>query len=141
MSSRRNGRIVAFQAIFGLEFNSVSEKELLDMEWIDDEYKKKFDDKTLDFSRLLVKGTLENLHDIDTAIKENLVNWDFNRLSKVELAILRISVYSLLYQKSIPAGVTINEAVDIAKEFGTDRSYKFINGVLDGIKKKIAQNV
>ncbi len=141
MSSRRNGRIIAFQAVFGLEFNSLSENELLEMEWIDDEYKSKFDEKTLDFSRLLVKGTVENLSEIDSVIKENLVNWDFSRLSKVELAILRISAYSLLYQKSIPAGVTINEAVDIAKEFGTDRSYKFINGVLDGIKKKIVKDV
>lgn len=140
MSSRRNGRIIAFQTIFGLEFNSLSSDELLDMEWIDDEYRSKFDSITMDFSKLLVKGTLENIKEIDSAIKENLVHWDFSRLSKVELAILRISVYSLLFQKNIPAGVTINEAVDIAKEFGSDQSYKFINGVLDGIKKKINDN-
>lgn len=136
MSSRRNGRIIAFQTIFGLEFNSLNAEELLDMEWIDDEYRSKFDSVTMDFSKLLVIGTLENLEEIDSAIKENLVHWDFSRLSKVELAILRISVYSLLFQKSIPAEVTINEAVDISKEFGSDQSYKFINGVLDGIRKK-----
>jgi N utilization substance protein B len=54
----------------------------------------------------------------------------------VDLAILRISVYCLLFQADIPPSVTIDEAIDIAKEFGTDDSYRFINGVLDGIRKQ-----
>jgi N utilization substance protein B len=72
---------------------------------------------------------------VDGAIKRHLEHWDFSRLNKVDQAILRVSVYCLLYQPSIPASVTIDEAIDIAKEYGTDDSYRFINGVLDGIRK------
>ena len=136
MSSRRNGRVLAFQSVFSKEFEDAQDENLTAMEWLDEEHKKKYDDKTIQFSRLLIKGTLENLSEIDTVIKGSLKNWDFNRISLVELSLLRISVYSMLYQKSIPFTVTINEAVDIAKEFGSDESYKFINGVLDGIRKK-----
>ncbi len=137
MSSRRNGRILAFQAIFSKEFNNLSSEDLVLLDWLDDERRSRYDKDTLAFSRLLIQGTLENLTAIDTVIKENLENWDFSRISKVELAIMRISVFSMFYQKSIPLTVTINEAIDIAKEFGSDESYRFINGVLDGIKKKI----
>lgn len=137
MSSRRNGRILAFQAIFSKEFNNLSSEDLVLLDWLDDERRARYDEDTLAFSKLLIQGTLENLTAIDTVIKENLENWDFSRISKVELAIMRISVYSMFYQKSIPLTVTINEAIDIAKEFGSDESYRFINGVLDGIKKKI----
>ncbi len=72
---------------------------------------------------------------IDEKIKEHLEHWDFSRLSRVDLAILRMSVFCLLYQPDIPATVTIDEAIDIAREFGTDDSYRFINGVLDSIQK------
>ncbi len=133
MSSRRNGRVLAFQAVFGREFGS---EDLAQLAWLDEEHLKKYDETTLGFSRLLIQGTLENLSEIDTIIKGSLKNWDFNRISLVELAILRISVYSMLFQKDIPVTVTINEAIDIAKEFGNDESYKFVNGVLDGVRKK-----
>ncbi len=136
MSSRRNGRILAFQAIFSREFNNEKNEDTVAMGWLDEEHRRKYDEATLSFSRLLIRGTLENLDYIDQNIKENLKNWDFSRISCVERAILRISVYSMLFQKSIPVTVTINEAVDIAKDFGSDESYKFINGVLDGIRKR-----
>lgn len=70
MSSRRNGRILAFQAVFGLEFNHLTNEELLSLSWVDEEYKAKFDDKTLDFARLLIQGTFDNLRTIDSAIKK-----------------------------------------------------------------------
>ncbi len=136
MSSRRQGRIIAFQSVFSKEFSTGDNEYLLEMAWLDSEHRKKYDEGTLAFSRLLTKGTLENISEIDKIIRSALEKWDFSRISKVELAILRISAYSLLYQPSIPSTVTINEAVDIAKEFGGDDSYKFINGVLDGIRKK-----
>ncbi len=136
MSSRRNGRVLAFQALFSREFSNEQVDDTIEMRWLDEEHRRKLDEATLDFSRLLIRGTLENLDSIDSVIRGNLNNWDFTRISRVERAILRISVYSMLFQKSIPLTVTINEAVDIAKEFGTDESYKFINGVLDGVRKR-----
>jgi N utilization substance protein B len=135
MSSRRKARILAFQTLFSKDFNDNSIKELIKFDWMDETKLENYDDETITFAKLLIVGTLENLEEIDNAIKKQLQSWDFNRIVKVELAILRLSVYSILFQKDIPLAVTINEAIDIAKDYGSDEAYRFINGILDGIKK------
>lgn len=89
------------------------------------------------FARLLVAGTIEHVSEIDELIKKHLESWEFSRINKVDLAILRISVYPLLYQKDLHPSIVINEAVDISKEFGSDDSFKFVNAVLDNIRKDI----
>ncbi|HAK47266.1 MAG TPA: transcription antitermination factor NusB [Spirochaeta sp.] len=134
MGARRSGRVIAFQTVFSWEANEISTEDLLKFEWLDSQ--RQNSQNVVDFARLLASGTVENIEVVDKTIKENLVNWKFNRLSKVDLAILRISVYSLLYREEIPHTVTIDEAVDIAKSYGSDESYKFVNGVLDSIRKK-----
>ncbi len=136
MGTRRRGRIIAFQSLYRYDISGSPLEELLDFSWLDKEKLKDGREESLAFARLLISGTLENIERIDEIIQNQLEHWDINRLSKVDLAILRMSAYSLLYQKDIPASVTIDEAVDIAKEFGTADSYRFINGVLDGIKKR-----
>jgi N utilization substance protein B len=135
MGIRRKGRVIAFQTIFSWDANSVLLSELLKFQWLDESENDK-SQEVLDFARLLAAGTIENIDLVDKTIKDNLVNWKFNRLSRVDLAILRISVYSLLFREEIPQKVTIDEAVDIAKTYGIDESYKFVNGVLDSIRKK-----
>ena len=100
--------------------------------WLD----RKYDDATIDFARLLVKGTMKNLRDIDDHIKRQLEHWDLDRVSYVDRAIIRFSTYSLFSQDDVPDTVIINEAIDIAKIFGSDDSYRFVNGVLDGIRKE-----
>ncbi len=70
-------------------------------------------------------------------IKAHLKNWDFSRLNRVDLAVLRLSTYALMFQDDVPPSIVIDEAIDIAKEFGTDDSFRFVNGVLDGIKKTV----
>jgi len=135
MGGRRKGRIIAFQALYSFDIAYREIDELFNFSWIDEERKNRLKEETLAFSRLLVKGTIENMPVIDEKIKEHLEHWDFSRLSRVDLAILRMSVFCLLYQPDIPATVTIDEAIDIAREFGTDESYRFINGVLDSIQK------
>lgn len=134
MGQRHKARIIAFQTIFSWEVNKLPAESLLDFSWADKEYPS----DTASFASLLIKGTLERISDIDSLITESMENWDITRISKADLAILRISVYSLKYQTDIPASVTINEAINIAKEYSIDESYRFINGVLDGIKKKLS---
>ncbi len=136
MGVRRKGRILAFQAIYSYEIARPDVADLLQLSWMDNDRLEGLQPETLAFARLLIAGTVERLDAVDEVIKGQLEHWDFSRLSKVDLAILRMSAYSLLFQKDIPATVTIDEAVDIAKEFGTDDSYRFINGVLDGIRKQ-----
>ncbi len=103
----------------------------LKLDWID----KKYDEETLSFARRLVEGSVAHAASIDKAIVTQLEHWDLKRLSYVDRAILRFSTFSLFFQDDVPDTVVINEAVDLAKQFGTDESYRFVNGVLDGIRK------
>lgn len=145
MGIRRRGRIIAFQAIYGWEFTQAPVEDIVLFNWLREvapgigepqpDPESDVENADLTFPRLLVAGTLQNIEAIDRSIRDQLEHWDFSRVGKVDLAILRISVYALLFQPDIPASVTIDEAIDIAKAFGTDESYKFINGVLDGIRK------
>ena len=135
MGSRRKARVLAFQALFCLEANPGAREGILEFPWLDDEMRGRYEEDTLVFARMLIAGALEHREEIDKKIESRLEHWDIHRLGKVDLAILRISAYALLFQKEIPATVTIDEAVDIAKDYGSDESYRFINGVLDGIRK------
>lgn len=137
MGSRRKARILAFQTLFGWEFFKRPVEELSKFDWLDRKKEESIDEETRSFARLLVSGCLENISHIDELIQTHLEHWDIKRLSKVDLALLRLGCYSLYYQRNIPASVTIDEAVDLAKLFGSDDSYRFINGVLDGIRKTI----
>jgi len=137
MGARRKGRIIAFQSLYRHDLSGAGVEELLDFSWMEGERAEKVSADTLLFARLLITGAIENLPEIDATIREQLENWDFTRLNKVDLALLRMSVYCLLHQREIPPTVTIDEAVDISKTYGTADSYRFVNGVLDGVRKKL----
>jgi N utilization substance protein B len=136
MGSRRKGRILAFQSLYRFDISEAGQEDLCDFSWLDDERLKKIEPETITFAKILILGTIENIGKIDEIIKNQLEHWDFKRISKVDLAILRMSVYCLIFQSDIPSRVTIDEAIDIAKQFGTEESYRFINGILDGVSKK-----
>ena len=142
MASRRKGRILAFQALYSWDthYSQTGEASipegLLDFSWIEGETA--LDEKTAAFSRLIVAGTVENITAIDSIIKDHLKNWELKRLNRVDLAVLRVSVYALMFQNDMPPSVVINEAVEITKEFGTDDSYRFVNGILDSVRKTLA---
>jgi transcription antitermination protein NusB len=135
MASRRKSRILAFQSLYSWETSKQPLEEVLGFEWLDSEKIGAMDEVSLVFTRLIVAGTIQNIVEVDAAITKQLKNWDITRLSKVDLAIIRMSCYSLMFQDDIPASITIDEAIDIAKEFSSAESFKFINGVLDGIRK------
>lgn len=140
MASRRKARILAFQALYAWEASRSTLDDLLKFAWLEPSKLEQLEDDTIAFSRLMIAGTLENLDGIDAKIKLHLSHWPFERLKKVDLAILRMGTYSLLYQNDIPPQITIDEAIEIAKEFGSEDSYKFINGVLDGIHKEMGKD-
>lgn len=136
MAGRRKGRILAFQALYAWDVSHLTLETLLDFGWIEEDKRERLGEEGIAFPRLLIAGTIEHIAEIDSEIKANLTNWDFDRLNKVDVAILRMSVYSLLYQKDMHSSIVIDEAIDISKEFGSDDSFKFINAVLDSIRKK-----
>jgi N utilization substance protein B len=138
MGGRRRGRIIAVQSLYRHDLSGAGLDELLDFSWIDGERKTALSIDTEDFARLLIQGTLENIEAVDAAVRRHLEHWDFDRLSRVDLALLRVSAYCLLFQPDIPASVTIDEAVDIARSFGGADSWRFVNGVLDAIRRDAA---
>lgn len=92
------------------------------------------------FFRRLVDGVLENRGAIDTAIEQFSSNWKLSRMSCVDRNILRIAVFELLFCADIPPKVSINEAIDVGKRFGTHESGAFINGILDSIRLAMNEN-
>ena len=138
MASRRKGRILAFQALYFWEANRVPVEELVSFAWIEEEKLASLDKGMAAFSHILITGAIENIDAIDAMIKDHLENWDISRLNRVDLAVLRMSVYTLMFQHEISPSIVIDEAIGICREFGTDDSYKFINGVLDSIRKTLS---
>ncbi|NNM68000.1 MAG: transcription antitermination factor NusB [Spirochaetales bacterium] len=136
MGSRRQARVLAFQNLFGQDVNPRKTEEVLKFDWVDPEEQKSLEPDVLLFARVLIQGTLENWDLINASIQEHLRNWDFNRVDKVDLTILRISVFQMLFLKEIPVKVVIDEAIDLAKIFASDDSYRFVNGVLDGLRRE-----
>ena len=145
MASRRKGRILAFQALYSWDTQYSQSGDtsvpdgLLDFSWAKPaDNAPILDEEMTVFSRLLVTGTVENIAAVDTMIRRHLENWELSRLNRVDLALLRMSVYTLMFQTDMPPTIVIDEAIGISKEFGTDDSYRFINGVLDSIRKTLA---
>lgn len=141
--SRRKGRILAFQALYSYDVGGVPLENLLRLEWEETDDSDSGQEKASDteaFARILISGTIHHIDDVDAVIKNHLSqNWDFSRLNRVSLAILRISVFTLLYQKEIHPTIVIDEAISLSKEYGTDDSFKFINAMLDTIRKELQE--
>lgn len=109
---------------------------MLNFSWLG-EKRDELDQGTVEFSRLLIAGTIENRKEVDAMIQRHLNNWDISRLNRVDLAVLRMSAYTLMYQDDVPPSIVIDEAIGISKEYGADDSFRFVNGVLDGIRKTL----
>lgn len=147
--SRRKGRILAFQALYSWDVSKTPLEDLLTFSWIGKDSENQTDEQPLTstakdeqlFAGLIISGTIQNIDQIDELIKSHLsASWSFERINKVTLAILRTGIYELKYQKESQPKIVIDEAVNIAKDFGTDDSYKFINAVLDKIGKDAEKN-
>lgn len=123
--TRKEERELAFTLIFEKIFN----EELDINEIVDNAVEARLiEENTFAFS--LAQLTYENISEIDSIINENAVGWKVGRLPKVSLAILRLALCEILYVPSIPNGVSINEAVELAKKFATQEDASFINGIL-----------
>lgn len=135
--SRRNARILTMEALFSWEISNVPLDQLLNFSWLEPKKRENLSDDDLTFPRLLIAGTLEHIEEIDAKITSHLRGWEFSRINNVDKAILRFSIYSMLFQKDIPVSVVIDEAVSIANDYGDDNSFKFVNGLLDSVNKEL----
>ncbi|QER41963.1 transcription antitermination factor NusB [Thermodesulfobacterium sp. TA1] len=130
---RRKGREIALQILYQKELSKASTEEAINL------YKKFLNINSLEalsFGEELVRGISENLEFIDGIIQKYTPSWPLDRINITDKNILRIAVYEMFFRPDIPEVVSINEAVELAKLYGTDDSPAFVNGVLDSIYKK-----
>ena len=129
MGNRRKSRELAMQALFYIDMSRNDSNELLERFCVNFNPSK----KARPFFIKLVNGVIQKKSEIDSIIENFSDNWKISRMSCVDRNIIRIAVYELLYCQDIPPKVSINEAIDVGKKFGTELSGAFINGILDSI--------
>lgn len=126
--SRRELREQIFKLLFRIEFNAMEDMPEQEMLFFEEEDAAKDEDAVYISDKY--HKISEKLSEIDSQLNEKAQGWDTGRMGKVDLTILRLAVYEICYDEDVPAGVAINEAVELAKKFGQDASYGFVNGVL-----------
>lgn len=128
--TRKQAREEAFILIFEKTFNNNSIEELFELAV---EYR---DLKPNDYIREVVNGVFNNLDEIDALISKNAIGWKIERISKTTLCILRLAICEINYIDSIPASVSINEAVELCKAYSTKEDAGFVNGILSSVLKQ-----
>ncbi len=131
--SRTNARKNAFSIVFQHDFvGAESMSEAIDLFYSQNEY---IDDEDKEYINKTVNGTIDNINEIDKIISSSVKGWSIERMAKVDLAILRLAVYELKFSDSTPQKVVINEAVELAKKYSSDKAPAFINGVLGKVAR------
>ena len=133
MQGRRKAREVALQVLYSLNFVNLDVEKALELFWGNFVAPR----TAKEFSATLVSGAWGHREELDALIGGCSDNWSLGRMSKVDISILRMAVFEFLYCEDIPPKVTINEAVDLGKMFGSENSGSFINGILDALNLKI----
>ena len=134
MGLRRDAREAAVQFLYQVDTHKPADVDkALEEFWRQNDAKQ----NVRDFANDLLRGTLEKKTEIDVKIASLADNWDFERLAVVDRNILRLALYEMLFRTEIPPVVSINEAIEIAKKFSTAESGKFVNGLLDRVKKDL----
>lgn len=135
MRARSKARSWALQVLYAWEsrgIDSSADKVLADFE-----HERSIAPESRDFMRALVESVVENRASIDRELEHSLTNWRIERLSMIDRNILRLAAAELLYDKDIPPAVAIQEAIVLAEKYGTNESPRFVNGVLDALRKSI----
>ncbi len=131
MSLRRKAREVALQMLF--QWDSIHDMPVAKPFVVDFFQKQSSPPKVKEFAMVLVEGVIKHCSQIDQIIRKNTEHWSLGRMAIIDRNILRFSVFELLYLDDIPAKVTLNEAIEVAKKFGSEESSRFVNGVLDKV--------
>jgi len=135
--SRSLARERALQALYQVDLASADPIDALSNAWRSEEGSP--DSAALDFSDKLVRGVVAEREQIDQLIERHSHHWRVDRMSKVDRNVLRLAVWELLHEEETPRRVVLNEAIELAKRFGTEESGAFINGVLDKVASKLPE--
>lgn len=130
---RKQAREGAMKLLFQMESNNDFSNDALNM------YLDNFnhDEKEIEYIKDAITTIRDNVEDIDNNIVLNLEGWSIHRLAKVDLSVLRLAIYEILYRNDIPVEVSINEAIETVKKYSKEESFKFINGVLGGFVRSL----
>lgn len=131
--NRKLSREKTMELLFGMTLSKDTIEEVV--EGFIENYEGNIKEIDLTYVKQALIGIEKHKEEIDKAIEVNLHNWKIDRISKVNLSILRLATYELLYDKEVPRNVAINEALEIARRYSDEKSVAFINGVLDKIKE------
>lgn len=134
MGDRRKAREFALQVMFGIDLTKESAAEALRLFWTSHDVPSP---EIRAFTEEIVKGTADHINEIDNEISAYSANWKISRMSVTDRNVLRLGVYELKFIRDIPARVTLNEAIEIAKQYGAADSGSFVNGILDKIAKSL----
>jgi transcription antitermination protein NusB len=133
VGARREGRELALQVLYSLDLNPMDTRESLRLM----RENARVAASVRGFAEEIITGVSANREALDARINEQSTNWTLSRMTRIDLNILRIAVYELLFRPDIPKNVTMNEAIEVAKKFGTEESPAFVNGILDEIAGKM----
>lgn len=133
MGVRRKARESALKLLYAWEMSKNPVEQVIDYFWRYFEPQQ----EGRDFAEQIFRGTVAHIEELDQAIQQASAHWKLNRMAALDRNLLRLATYELYYLDDVPKRVTLNEAIEIAKRFGTEDSWAFINGVLD----KLAQSV
>ena len=136
MGARHSGREAALQMLFQLEASGVSSDQAVELFWRTYE---DADPEGKSYADAIVRGVADNLEAIDTRITAASQNWRLERMSRVDRNLLRLGTWELKFRPDVPRAVILDEAVELAKSFGTDESSGFVNGVLDRIANDLGR--
>lgn len=130
---RKQAREGAMKLLFQMESNNDFSDEALNI------YLENFkhDEKETEYIKEAVIKIRDNVEEIDNNIVANLEGWSIHRLAKVDLSVLRLAIYEILYRNDIPVEVSINEAIETVKKYSKEDSFKFVNGVLGGFVRSL----
>lgn len=137
MGLRRVARECALQMLYEYDIGKLPVPEVLENYWQMESHPA----KVREFATQLFAGSVARLKEIDSIIQRHTKHWRLSRMAAVDRNILRLAVYELLAPGKTPSTVVINEALEIAKKYSTTESAQFVNGVLDSIRKDLAQEV
>ena len=136
MGNRRKSRELALQILYQIDVSHDNVRDALDLFW---QNFKGFE-MSMQFTEELVEGVCNHKEEIDRLIEECSENWRLKRMPKVDRSILRLASFELFYCKDVPTKVTLNEAIDLGKKFGSEKSGSFINGILDRMSASIGKD-
>jgi N utilization substance protein B len=135
LGKRRKSREFALQILYQLDITKQDATKTLSQ--LQDHFSP--NEKRDEFAERLVLGVLEHCQEIDGLVEQNSENWRLDRINIVDRNILRIAIFELLYCGEIPPKVTLNEAIDLGKRYGSEDSGSFINGILDRIQNEVVR--